>query len=331
MGDFSLPQAVKLFKKGISSYRNNQPLVVSFEVTLSCNANCKHCDCGGIKSEVKQLKPVDYGKLTRLLNPPVVQISGGEPLLRKDIVDIVRAVKQSDGLPYLIFVTNGSLLNQTKYLQLHEAGVNQFSVSLDFPDERHDEFRRFSGLYLHLDQTIPKLANFGYRDIILNTAITKANFKEILPLARKALEWNVYISYSVYTALRTYDKDYLISTDEELDILRKSINELIELKKQTNHIANPKAVLLNTLRFLEHRHIPNCKAGIRFFCVMPDGYFTPCAMHRMKYSTQKEMIEKFSLTNQCGECYVSIRAYCEQSLGRLLKYTIAQAKTKLFT
>ena len=113
MGDFSLPQAVKLFKKGISSYRNNQPLVVSFEVTLSCNANCKHCDCGGIKSEVKQLKPVDYDKLTRLLNPPVVQISGGEPLLRKDIVDIVRAVKQSDGLPYLIFVTNGSLLNQT--------------------------------------------------------------------------------------------------------------------------------------------------------------------------------------------------------------------------
>lgn len=72
----------------------------------------------------------------------MVQISGGEPLLRKDIVDVVKAIKQSKGVPYLIFVTNETLLNEDVYLQLHEAGVNQLSVSFDFPDERHDEFRR---------------------------------------------------------------------------------------------------------------------------------------------------------------------------------------------
>ena len=142
MTNFSPLQGIKLALKGIYNYATHRPLIVSYEVTLSCNCNCWHCDLGGIIKDEKQIKSDEYGKLTRRLNPVAVQISGGEPLLRKDIVAVVKAIKQSDGLPYLILVTNGVLLNESNYLQLHEAGVNQISVSLDFPDERHDEFRQ---------------------------------------------------------------------------------------------------------------------------------------------------------------------------------------------
>jgi MoaA/NifB/PqqE/SkfB family radical SAM enzyme len=314
MTNFSLLQGVKLANKGIHSYVTHRPLIVSYEVTLSCNCNCRHCDLGGVIKDEKQLQPADYGNLTRLLKSPVVQISGGEPLLRKDILDVVKAITQPDGLPYSILVTNGALLNEGNYLQLHEAGVNQFSVSLDFPDERHDEFRRRPGLYKRLERTIPQLARFGYRDIILNMAITRANLKEILPVAKKAMDWNVYISYSAYTALRTGDKDYCINDGEDLEILRQAINELIQLKEQTNHIANSKTVLLNTLKFFEQGCMPNCKAGIKFLVVMPDGGLTPCSLHRNRYCTQKEMIENFSRANQCGGCYVAIRSYSEPSL-----------------
>jgi MoaA/NifB/PqqE/SkfB family radical SAM enzyme len=326
MTNLSPLDAVKLIQRGIRNYITNRPLVVSFEVTLSCNCNCRHCDLGGIIKDEKQLKPDDYARLTRLLNPPVVQISGGEPLLRKDIVDVVKAIKQSRGVPYLIFVTNGALLNENIYLQLHEAGVNQLSVSLDFPDERHDDFRRHRGLYKHLDQTIPQLAKFGYHDIILNTAITKANLEDILPLAQKAMDWNVSISYSAYTSLRTGDKAYSINDEEDLELLRKTIYELIELKRQGNHITNSKAVLLDTLRFFEQGYMPNCKAGVRFFVIMPDGSFVPCSLHRNKYSSQKEMIENFSQTNQCGGCYVAIRSYSDRSLWKLLKDAPAYGK-----
>jgi len=326
MTNVSPLQGIKIAKKGIHSYITNRPLIVSYEVTLSCNCNCRHCDLGGIIKDEKQLQPADYGNLTRLLKSPVVQISGGEPLLRKDMVDVVKAITQPDGLPYSILVTNGALLNESNYLQLHEAGVNQFSVSLDFPDERHDEFRRRPGLYKRLERTIPQLAKFGYRDIILNMAITRANLKEILPVAKKAMDWNVYISYSAYTALRTGDKDYCINDGEDLEILRQAINELIQLKEQTNHIANSKAVLLNTLKFFEQGYMPNCKAGIRFLVVMPDGGFTPCSLHRDSYSTQKEMIENFSRANQCGGCYVAIRSYSEPSLLRQLKDVPGYAK-----
>ena len=152
------------------------------------------------------------------------------------------------------------LLNENNYRQLREAGVNQFSVSFDFPDERHDEFRGRPGLYKHLEQTLPRLAKLGFRDIILNTAITKANLREILPLAKKSIEWGVDISYTAYTALRTGNEDYCLNNGEDLGILRQDINALTALRKRDNHIANPKAVLLNTLKFFEQGYMPDCKA-----------------------------------------------------------------------
>jgi len=306
-------QGIKLVTGGIHSYITGRPIVVSYEVTLSCNCNCRHCDLGGFIKDEKQIKPEEYGDLTQRLKPLAAQISGGEPLLRKDIAAIVKAIKQA-GVRYMILVTNGVLLNESNYLQLREAGVNQFSVSLDFPDERHDEFRRRPGLYKRLEQTLPRLAKLGFRDIILNTAITKANVREILPLAKKAAEWGVDMSYSAYTALRTGNKDYYLNSGEDLEILRQAINELIMLKKQGTHLVNPELTLRDTLKFFEQGYMPNCKAGVRFLVVMPDGSLVPCSLHRTKYATRKEMVEKFSRTNRCGSCYVAIRSYSEMSL-----------------
>ena len=310
MANISLWQGTKLVMKGIYSYLTRRPIVVSYEVTLSCNCNCHHCDLGGIIKDEKQIGAEAYRDITRHLKPLAAQISGGEPLLRKDIVAIVKAIKEG-GVEYAILVTNGVLLNEDNYLQLREAGVSQFSVSLDFPDERHDEFRRHPGLFRRLDQTLPKLAKFGFRDIILNTAITKANVREILPLAKKAAEWGVDISYSAYTPLRTGNKDYCLNNGEDLEILRRAIDELVTLKKDSAYLANPELTLQDTLKFFEQGYMPDCKAGIRFLVVMPDGSLVPCSLHRTKYATRDEMMEKFSRANRCGGCYVAIRSYSE--------------------
>ena len=319
MASLSLLQGIKLAGAGMLTYIAKRPIVVSYEVTLSCNCNCHHCDLGGIIENEKQIKPEEYGEITRRLKPLAAQISGGEPLLRKDLAAIVRAIKQA-GVQYLILVTNGTLLNESNYLELREAGVNQFSVSLDFPDERHDEFRRRPGLYKRLERTLPPLAKLGFRDIILNTAITKANLREILPLARKAAEWSVDISFSAYTSLRTGNDDYSLHGEEDLAILRRAINELLIMKERDKHLVNPEHTLRDTLRFFEQGgYMPGCKAGIRFLVVMPDGSLVPCSLHRTKFATREEMIEKFSRTNRCGSCYVAIRSYSEMSLFSQIK------------
>jgi MoaA/NifB/PqqE/SkfB family radical SAM enzyme len=305
-------QGIELLGRAALNYLTNRLIIVSYEVTLSCNCNCHHCDLGGLVEDEKQITPEDYGHLTERLKPLATQVSGGEPLLRKDLAAIVNAIRQA-GVHYVILVTNGALFGESNYLQLREAGVSQFSVSLDFPDERHDEFRRRPGLYKRLNENLPRLAKLGFGDIILNTAITKANLKEILPLARKAAEWGVDISYSAYTALRTGNEDYCLKNREDLGILRQAVKDVIALKGQGIHLANPERTLRDTLRFFERGYMPNCRAGRRFLVAMPDGSLVPCSHHRSKYSSQKDMARKFSRTNRCGSCYVAIRSYNEMS------------------
>ena len=322
MHDLSLVDKLRFAGRRFVSLFNNQLLVVSFESTLSCNCDCHHCDLGGPKKEEKLLEPKDYARIVRELKPLVVQISGGESLLRRDIIDIVKASKQFGGLPYTIVVSNGVLLNEKMYLELVEAGLNQLSISLDFPDERHDEFRRHPGLFKHLQETIPNLAKHNFKNIILNSCITSANFKELIPLAKKAMEWGVSISYSAYTPLRTGDMSYTFAKEEDVKALGEAINDLLEFKKRTDCIVNSKTVLLKFLDFLEKGTKTNCQAGLKFVVVMPDGSFVPCSMRRHKFSNVKELREKFSKKNLCDGCcgcYVSIRCYSERSILEEIK------------
>ncbi|HSW39618.1 MAG TPA: radical SAM protein, partial [Acidobacteriota bacterium] len=136
-----LSESLRIIAQGTSNWFARRPVVVSFEVTDSCTCYCKHCDHGGPRDDSRNMKPSDYRKYMEVLKPCVVQVSGGEPLLRPDLDDIVRNIKSDSGLPFIILVSNWSLMTVERYRQLREAGVDEFCVSLDFPDERHDDFR----------------------------------------------------------------------------------------------------------------------------------------------------------------------------------------------
>ncbi len=315
-------KSFRLFMRGNYNFLTGKPLVVSFEVTSSCNADCMHCDKGGIIEGEKHLSPDEIGAIYRKLKPVAVQLSGGEPLLRKDLLDIVRAVKQWGGAPYLILVSNGKLMTKEKYLALKEAGVDQISISLDFPDERHDEFRKIPGLFRHLEKTVPILTAEGNNDIVLNTAISRENMTDLAALCKKAEEWGTYLSYSAYSSLRTGDTSYTISSEEDLRTLRSAIDELQEMKRAGHQIRNTPAILENTYGFFRDGGVAGCKAGYRFLLVTPEGYHRPCAHKHLKYGSQKELIDNFSCSNDCEGCYVAIRSYCDKSYIDLLREQI---------
>ncbi len=317
MKSVKLPEALRLVTRGTINFITGKPLAVSFEVTHSCTGGCKHCDKGGIKKETNLMQPEDYRRYQSALKPMVVQMSGGEPLLRKDIFEIARAIKKPNGLPYLILVTNAKLLTVEKYQALREAGVNQFSISLDFSNSLHDDFRGSPGLYAHLESLVPELASLGNDDIVLNTAITSDNLPYILDNYQTACQWGVDISYSAYTPLRTGSMEHFISSPEELEELRSSIIELIRLKKN-GRVLNYEWTLWGTYRYFKNGTVPGCKAGRRFLVVTPDGQFQPCSMHKRTYPTREEMLRAFLPTNTCGECYVAIRAYLDHSFWKML-------------
>ena len=315
-----LIESLRIIGRGSLNWIAERPIVVSFEVTDACTCHCKHCDHGGPRDESRNLKPAEYRRYMQALRPCVVQVSGGEPLLRDDVVEVVRNIKGGSKLPYTILVSNWSLMTQEKYLALREAGIHQFSVSLDFPDERHDDFRAYPGLYRHLEDLVPRMAKLGHDDIVLNSCITSENVGEIGAIADKAREWGVNLCYSAYSARRTGCRDYFLNTPEQLVQLNAHLDRVEARRDHTNWIVNSPSTLEATRRYFANNGTPGCKAGLRFLVVTADGALQPCSMqfHRYPLEERTRMIREFTSHNQCDECYVSIRSYLDKSFPQLL-------------
>ncbi len=311
--------------RSLANRLTRRPLCVSFEVTHSCTADCLHCDKGRLKREEGLLQPEDYARWSRELRPGVTQLSGGEPLTRPDLEDIARAIRRRSGLPLIVCVSNGWALTEERFASLRDAGVNLFSISLDFPDERHDSFRQLRGLFARLDETVPKLVRMPGGDaIVLNTALTRANFREIPELVERAESWGTKISFSAYSHLRTGDRGYSISDPEDLEVLAGHFRFLSERRRRTGSVLNSDYVLSTTLDFFRSGGRGGCMAGVRFLVIRPDGLINPCSMHPdLRYASRAEAVREFRVRETCRDCYVSIRSMTERPLLPLAMDSVA--------
>src|SRR5512139_2694580 len=113
-----LSQSLRIIGQGSLNWMAERPIVVSFEVTDACTCYCRHCDHGGPRDTASNMKPADYGRYMEVLRPVVVQVSGGEPLMRDDLTEVVRHIKDRSGLPFLILVSNWSLMTESRYSAL---------------------------------------------------------------------------------------------------------------------------------------------------------------------------------------------------------------------
>jgi MoaA/NifB/PqqE/SkfB family radical SAM enzyme len=245
--------------------------------------------------------------------------------MRDDLTDIARNIKGGSALPYIILVSSWSLMTEEYYLELREAGVDQFSVSLDFPDRRHDDFRCLPGLYDRLNDVVPRCAGHGYDDIVLNTCITSANLKEINGAADQARKWGVNICYSAYSPRRTGNREYFPGSPEQLRELSEQFERVEARRDHSNFIVSAPSTLAATRRYFETGGAPGCKSGLRFLVVTADGQLQPCSMqfHRYPLEEQARMVREFTNCNQCDECYVAIRSNLDKSFPKLLRENVS--------
>ncbi|NIM51229.1 MAG: radical SAM protein [Gemmatimonadales bacterium] len=294
-------------------WRKN-PLTVSFEVTHACTANCWHCNWGGRIKETRRTAE-EYGAICRELKPLMVNLSGGEPMARGDLDEIISAVANPGRLPVVVVVTNASQLTPERFLRLKAAGMHQLSVSIDYPDDRHSEFRRIPGLFDRMAETVPqcrKLAGEG--DVLLNCCVTTWNYRAVPDVVRLAKQWGVFLNFSCYTMLRTDDAAGSFRDADSARELKAVIQEVIDLKRAGMPVYTSERTLWKFYRFLVRGHMDGCKAGYRFLVVNPDGRLTPCAMVMAYFNDHRTMQREFSCTNTCGACYISTRANAEKTL-----------------
>ncbi|OGD19877.1 MAG: hypothetical protein A2W03_08315 [Candidatus Aminicenantes bacterium RBG_16_63_16] len=313
-------RSLSLAGLGIKNYLVKRPLTISFEITHACNARCRHCHLGGPFQE-NRATARDYGRICREVKPVIAQISGGEPLLRRDLDDIVREFRVPNRAPYIVITTNAALLTVQRYAELREAGVDEFSISLDYPDERHDEFRGIPGLFGKISRLIDGLNASGDKAITLCCVVQRDNFRDLPRLAELAREWNVKINFSTYTPLRTNDQDYMISGGDLLE-LREITRRLLAFRKNHDTVFNTEYAFDNMIRYFEQGGIPRCRTGDRFCNVNPDGTFSPCGLIITRHPSLRELRRKFARTNTCIYCLTSIRSNCEKPLWRSARDTL---------
>lgn len=322
----SYKRTLSLVKRGVLNSFTGRPYCVSFEITHNCNAKCLHCHRRGIVDEPRAT-PHRFAEVYGELKSPVIQISGGEPLTRKDVEDIIQAVKQPDGTPYIVFVTNAALLTEKKYYRLREIGVDVFSISFDYPDQRHDEFRSIPGLFDHIKDLIAGIDSGIDKAITLNSVVQRDNFREMPAMSELARSWGVNINFSPYTWLRTNDKGYMIPPDE-IPEFEAIIKELLDFKRNYDTVRTTDSFFYDMVDFFKNESIPGCRAGERFLVVNPDATLSPCGLITTDYEGWQALKDGFSANNTCSFCHTCIRAGTEKPLNNLLGGTLKSLFSK---
>jgi MoaA/NifB/PqqE/SkfB family radical SAM enzyme len=301
---------------GITNYVLKRPFCASFEITRNCNARCQHCHLGAPIAET-HAPPEVFGRIARDLKPLVVTISGGEPLMREDVEAIIGAVRRPGRAPLMLLTTNGSLLTRERFSRLVEVGMDHFVISCDYPDDRHDVYRKIPGLFGHLSDLVASLDDDGRRRITLACVIQSDNLASLMEMAELARRWGVRLSVSAYTYMRTNDHGMMIPP-ERMAELRATMAALLEHKRRHRLIRTSDYVLEKTIEYFDKGEMPNCRAGQRYLVVNPDGTFSPCGLIVKDYPTQKDLVREFTRKSPCAACYTASRANSERPLKYLL-------------
>jgi MoaA/NifB/PqqE/SkfB family radical SAM enzyme len=299
-----------IVRRAVANYFTGRPYCVSFELTHNCNARCRHCHRGESVRE-RLATPEQLLEVCRQLRPIVAIMSGGEPLLRRDLPQIVRTLKRGC-VPLRVFLnTNAALLTLAVYGELAEAGVDEVLISFDYPDERHDEFRKIPGLFRRIETLIRELDPENRKRVVLTCVLQSDNYRHALDMARMALDWGVNINFSAYTPMRTNDQTLMIPPHEMAEF-RQVVARLRDFKRAHHNVLTSDWVMEGMVTFFDGGRRTGCRAGQRFLVVNPDGTLSPCGLLVRDYATFGEIRREFTAHNDCALCYTSTRGNSER-------------------
>lgn len=157
------------------------PRIIAWEITRSCNLSCAHCraaaEFGYYPGELSldEIKAVIDDIAT--ISNPIIILTGGEPLMRPDIWDIIDYAHEKGCMP--VIGTNATLITDEIAAKMAEHKIPRISVSIDFPTaEEHDSFRGQPGCF---DASIEgiKIAKRHGIGVQINMTVTTLNHTKV--------------------------------------------------------------------------------------------------------------------------------------------------------
>lgn len=270
--------------------KNQNRLLMQFHITGRCNLACKHCyrtegnveplsfdDVIEVIKQFDELR-VHYNKQKGIKNKGHINITGGEPLIREDIFEILDFMGENrDKFSYGI-LSNGTPINERMLDSLKKNRVSFVQLSIDGNKKTHD-FLRTTGDYERTFKTASMLERAGIKTFISFTA-NKSNYKQLSAVAHKCRKCGITKLWS--------DRLVPIGNGSELsdlEITKEILPEYVKyLKKaQGNFLTKkfyPKTQIASerALQFLNNQDstIYSCSAAESFLTVDEFGQIMPC-------------------------------------------------------
>ena len=288
-----------------------RPILVHFEVTMRCNAGCGFCDYWKTDSAEKARELKSFADAARHFNPMMITFTGGEPTLRRDLEELVRTVSDAVRTRYITLLTHGGMLTPERARGLWDAGVDQFNISLDYIDGRHDEARKIPGLTDRIFRLVPAMRDRGVDNIRFNTVIKDDNLDQLMPLVHRAKEMGCGVNFSTYTDFKNGNQAHLLRT-EQLRELEEVIAELVSFKRRNRGVITSSDHYLKQIpRYVRGEMTEPCRAGIRTIHVNPFGHVRRCPDLQSDFHWSG--FRKYEAID-CNACYYACRGEAQAPL-----------------
>jgi len=305
---------------------------ISWNLTKRCNLNCSHCYLdaefrGGLRTD--ELNTEECFRVIDQIgevNPNAFLIlTGGEPLLRPDIYEIIKYA--ADRKFMVVLGTNGTLVNRANAEKIKAAGAHGVGISIDSMDaEKHNTFRGVDKAWESSMEAFDILNEVGV-DFLIQMSVSDMNYKEIpevVAFSEKigAIAFNLY--FLVCTGRGQGNTDISNAAYEEA--LKTLYEQQMKYKgrlminskcapqyKRVVYENDPDSVYTRT-------YTGGCPAGTYYSRISPEGNLTPCpfieeSVGSLKTNTfkdlwdnaplMKQLRDRKKLEGKCGTCEFS--------------------------
>jgi MoaA/NifB/PqqE/SkfB family radical SAM enzyme len=287
--------------------RFGKPLAPILALTNRCNAGCVHCLSWKLKSQECEMTTLEWkstlDELRKWLGPVFISITGGETLLRKDVIEIVEHAAKLGFRVELL--TNGFLMTSEKVGQLLQTGVKRITISLDSSKpEIHDKIRGKAGFFDKATKALQMLSNerglsgrgveiwgktvimsYNVKDLsnlvmfVRKLGINGVLFQSLTPVYYSKQQGNPkwYENNPLWVA----DKNTLAQSIRQLRVLKTQgypiLNTLENLDIIENYYMHPEQ-----LAYRVHTHNynkmnkQNCETWVQGLQILPDGGMKMC-------------------------------------------------------
>jgi len=319
---------------------------VIFSITNRCNLRCRMCDipCGKVEELTTDQWKIVIRDASRLGAQTVV-FSGGEPLLREDIFELISFTRKNN--LNACVTSNGHLINEQVARDLSISGVNVVNISVEGTRETHD-YLRGSGSFDKAVTGLMNLRKYKIESTVAST-VSKYNYRDlpyVLEVAKDCGATTVRLQpFNVIFLQNHKRKNEFLIDKREIKNVEDVIKVFIDTSREYKISINPTGYLLKIPVYLSGKNFyPNNCGALWYSCpINPNGDLFPCwiegANNKLIGNVAKESLYGLWLSekrikmvgsivnNGCKGCLMS--CYDEAFERKLLKESVMDNAKKL--